>query len=87
MYEKAVIDERQALFEAAGGPEEDSGFDNISVQEHNTLANAGVARTVLRTGDVPRGVAMASASGSKDLQRDCAAILEGLRQWQDAAML
>eukprot|EP01049_Picozoa_sp_SAG25_P012067 SAG25_NODE_1565_length_2761_cov_1.397821_2_plen_581_part_00 len=90
MYEKGVIDERQqaaAAMLATEDPQAGDGFENLSVTKHNELAHAGIARTVLRTGDVPRGVHMAAASGSSTLQRDCAAILEELKQWQDAAML
>ena len=45
------------------------------------------ARTTLRTGDMPRGINLAVSSGNAALQKECAAILEGMRQWQDAAML
>ena len=43
------------------------------------------ARTTLRTGDMPRGINLAVSSGNAALQKECAAILEGMRQWQDAA--
>ena len=37
---------------------------------------AGVARTTIRTGDVPRGISLAQSSENPGLQRECAAILE-----------
>ena len=36
---------------------------------------------------VPAGISLAQSSGNATLQRECASILEGMRQWQDAAML
>lgn len=48
---------------------------------------AGIARMTLRLGDVQRGVQMAQQSNDQQLCRDCATILEGLKQWADAAML
>ena len=38
--------------------------------------SAGLARMLLRTGDLRNGLALANASTDKQLQRDCAAILE-----------
>ena len=43
---------------------------------------AGIARTTLRTGDVPRGIGLAVNSENSALQRECGAILEAMKQWQ-----
>jgi WD repeat-containing protein 19 len=48
---------------------------------------AGIARMSLRLGDVRRGMRLAAESGDKGLCRDCAAILESLKQGADAAAL
>ncbi|KAJ1448620.1 hypothetical protein M885DRAFT_538620 [Pelagophyceae sp. CCMP2097] len=48
---------------------------------------AGVARCTLRLGDVRRGLGFVKESGDKSLCRDCAAILEGMDQFGEAAAL
>ena len=48
---------------------------------------AGVARMTLRLGDVSRGVQIAMEGDDPQCCRDCAAILEGLKQSADAARL
>ena len=48
---------------------------------------AGVARMTLRGGDLRRGISMAGESGDKQLCRECAAILESMKQFNDAATL
>ena len=40
------------------------------------VCQAGVARTTIRTGDVPRGISLAQSSENPTLQRECGAILE-----------
>jgi len=55
--------------------------------EHVEQANAGLARMALRSGDLTRGLKLAANSGSTQVCRDCAAILEGMKQLHDAALL
>jgi WD repeat-containing protein 19 len=83
MYEKGVIDTHSRT---AGG-EQQQPFGTLAPAEHNALAKGGIARMTLRLGDVPRGISMVVGSENQQLQKDCAAILEGMRQWQDAGML
>jgi WD repeat-containing protein 19 len=56
-------------------------------QAQTRSCTAGVARMTLRLGDLTNGVALANELQDRDCCRDCAAILEGLKQWQDAARL
>uniref|UniRef100_A0A1I8I8I8 WD_REPEATS_REGION domain-containing protein n=1 Tax=Macrostomum lignano TaxID=282301 RepID=A0A1I8I8I8_9PLAT len=55
--------------------------------DHDDACMAGIARVSLRLNDSKRGVAIATQSKNKFLKRDCAAILENMRQWQEAATL
>lgn len=55
--------------------------------ELDKLSHAGTARCLVRMGEVSRGVALASDSGDPLLCRECAIILEGMKQWTDAALL
>ena len=41
----------------------------------------------LRMGDIRRGVSMASKMPSRTLKRDCAAILENMKQYSESAQL
>eukprot|EP00736_Rhodelphis_marinus_P010453 Rmarinus@m.5781 len=50
-------------------------------------SQAGVTRMTIRLGDIPRGMRMAKESGNKQLCRECAVILEGMKQFNDAAQL
>lgn len=55
---------------------------------HNAECRAGVTRTSIRCGDIRRGVAMAMDSqSSKQLQKECAEILESQKQLSDAVNL
>ena len=77
LYERAIVDERQPV----------PPTESFSALDHNALANAGVARMTLRLGDIPAGMQLASKLNDKQLFKDCALILEGMKQLQDAAML
>jgi len=55
--------------------------------ELDKLAYAGTARCLLRLGEIPRGVQLAAGSNDAGLCRECAQILEAMKQWQDASML
>ena len=54
---------------------------------HERLCRIGVAKMSLLLGDVGRGVSLALEGGDRECCKDCAAILEGLKQWPDAARL
>ena len=48
---------------------------------------AGIARTALRCGDVRKGLGVARELGSRAVTRDCAQILEQMKQLSEAAVL
>ena len=56
-------------------------------RDHDEVCAAGIARTSLRTGDMRRGIALAMKLPSRAVKKDCAAILESLKQWNDAGQL
>ena len=47
----------------------------------------GLARTFLRLGDISKGMRLLANSTDKNLLQDCSNILEGLKQYEDAAGL
>ncbi|XP_013417652.1 WD repeat-containing protein 19 [Lingula anatina] len=56
-------------------------------REHDENCAAGVARMSIRLGDIRRGVGMAVQMPGRALKKDCAQILENMKQWSEAAML
>ncbi|KAF6025035.1 WDR19 [Bugula neritina] len=56
-------------------------------RDHDEACAAGVARMSIRTGDIRRGVNMALKMPSRVLKKECAAILETMKQWSEAALL
>ncbi|GFN82173.1 WD repeat-containing protein 19-like [Plakobranchus ocellatus] len=56
-------------------------------RDHDEVCAAGIARMSIRVGDIRRGVSMASKMPSKILKKECAAILESMKQWAEAAQL
>ncbi|GFR90645.1 WD repeat-containing protein 19-like [Elysia marginata] len=58
-----------------------------SQRDHDEICAAGIARMSIRVGDIRRGVSMASKMPSKILKKECAAILESMKQWVEAAQL
>nr|CAB3267687.1 WD repeat-containing protein 19-like [Phallusia mammillata] len=56
-------------------------------KEHDEACAAGVARTSIRLGDIRRGVQLALQHPSRQLKKECGAILEGMRQFQESASL
>ena len=54
---------------------------------HERLCRVGIAKMMLRLGDVTRGVQMAFEGQDRDCCRDCAAILEAQKNLGDAARL
>ncbi|KAJ4450050.1 WD repeat-containing protein 19 [Periplaneta americana] len=84
-YSEALSHYERGLLEARPitGRKHDPDQEN-----HNIQCRAGVARTAIRCGDIRRGVSMAAdMSSSRQLKRECADILEGMKQLNDAAML
>ncbi|KAF2362334.1 Tetratricopeptide-like helical domain [Trinorchestia longiramus] len=62
-------------------------INSPEADDHNTACKAGIARTALRCGDIRRGVNIATELSSKTLKRECADILEGKKQYVEAATL
>ncbi|XP_077574282.1 WD repeat-containing protein 19 isoform X1 [Stigmatopora nigra] len=60
---------------------------NNKFQEHDEVCHAGVARMSIRMGDIRRGVAQAIQHPSRVLKKECAAILESMKQFSEAAQL
>ncbi|XP_067949190.1 WD repeat-containing protein 19-like isoform X2 [Watersipora subatra] len=58
-----------------------------SRRDHDELCAAGVARMCIRTGDIRRGVNMAVKMPGRILKKECAAILETMKQWSEAGIL
>uniref|UniRef100_A0A3Q3ED04 WD repeat-containing protein 19 n=1 Tax=Kryptolebias marmoratus TaxID=37003 RepID=A0A3Q3ED04_KRYMA len=56
-------------------------------QEHDEACQAGVARMSIRMGNIRRGAALAIQHPSKVLKKECGAILEGMKQFPEAAQL
>ena len=60
----------------------------ISVDKHNELCKAGIARNAIRCGNTRRGIEFASQlSSNKTLLEECATILDSLKLYSDAALL
>ncbi|ELT93993.1 hypothetical protein CAPTEDRAFT_173399 [Capitella teleta] len=56
-------------------------------REHDESCAGGIARMSIRLGDIRRGVSMAVKMPSRSLKKDCAGILESMKQWTEAGML
>ncbi|CAJ0580754.1 unnamed protein product, partial [Mesorhabditis spiculigera] len=56
-------------------------------QEHNDVCKSGVARTALRIGDVRKGMELAVEIEGRLIKKECALILEHLKQFTDAAVI
>ncbi|BFZ14509.1 hypothetical protein BsWGS_17548 [Bradybaena similaris] len=66
----------------------EKGITQIEAErEHDEVCAAGIARMSIRVGDIRRGVSMASKMPGKILKKECAAILESMKQWTEAAQL
>lgn len=61
--------------------------DRETDREHNEQCLCGVARCSLKTGDIRKGVELALKLQNKQVKRECAAILEGIRQYNEAGAL
>lgn len=96
-------DEALAMFESAlssdneEGEHEGKNPDNAVklVQRHDECEHegrravclAGIARCMLRSGDLRKGLRLARDAGSPQLFRECASILEGMKQPGEAAAM
>ncbi|XGW14495.1 hypothetical protein V3C99_000644 [Haemonchus contortus] len=72
-YENGIIE----------NPEEETE----QILEHNEVCRSGVARMSIRTGDIRRGIQLARDLHGRVVKRDCAIILEQLKQYGEAADL
>ncbi|TNN69397.1 WD repeat-containing protein 19 [Liparis tanakae] len=59
----------------------------LEFQEHDEACRAGVARMSIRMGDIRRGAAQAIQHPSRVLKKECGDILEGMKQFSEAAQL
>ncbi|PRP88379.1 WD repeat-containing protein 19-like [Planoprotostelium fungivorum] len=63
------------------------GFIGQPESKQDKLCGGGVARTSFRVGDTQKGMNMALQMNDKALYRECAAILEGMKQFNEAAAM
>ena len=77
-YPASLLHYERALLPSTPGQEE---------EEHNAHCKAGIARMALRCGDVRKGLAMCKEAGSRPLVRECAEILEVMKQFGESAQL
>ncbi|XP_033108550.1 WD repeat-containing protein 19-like isoform X2 [Anneissia japonica] len=56
-------------------------------RDHDEACASGIARTSIRCGDIRRGVQMATKMPNRTLKKDCAAILESMKQYSESAAL
>jgi len=56
-------------------------------KEHDEICSGGVARMAIRMGDIRRGVNIAMKSSSKSLKKECAMLLENMKQYNESATL
>jgi WD repeat-containing protein 19 len=78
MYQKGLAEGQQQAAEHGATGEREK-------QDH--LCRVGIARMALRLGDVMHGVQLALDTRDQQCCRDCAAICDNLKQYQDAAKL
>ena len=79
MYEQALSTYQMALQTAQERLRGDAAQERV--------CRVGIAKMTLRLGDVNHGIQLALDSGDQQCCRDCADILEALKQYQDAARL
>ncbi|KAJ1345600.1 hypothetical protein KIN20_000171 [Parelaphostrongylus tenuis] len=72
-YENGIID----------NPDEETE----QILDHNEICQSGLARMSIRTGDIRKGVRLARDLHGRVVKRDCAIILEQLKQYGEAADL
>lgn len=59
----------------------------INVEEHNAQCYAGIARTAIKMGGMPRGMKIAQELTDKNLIIEIAGVCEQMKQWPEAARL
>ena len=67
--------------------EDELEAERAKLEKYQNTCMGGIARMTIRTGDIRRGVSMANNSGDVTLCKECASILESMRQLPDAARL
>uniref|UniRef100_A0A0R3RUL2 WD repeat-containing protein 19 n=1 Tax=Elaeophora elaphi TaxID=1147741 RepID=A0A0R3RUL2_9BILA len=77
----------QALTQYENGLIGNADENNEEILEHNEMCNSGIARMSIRTGDIRKGIEIAASIERRAVKRDCAIILEQLKQYSDAAYL
>lgn len=60
---------------------------NTDEEEHNAFCKGGIARMSIRCGDVRRGMEICHQLKHRTLMKECAEILESMKQFSDAAQL
>lgn len=66
----------------------EKGITNLGqFAEHDELCIGGIARMAIRMGDIRRGVNMAMKSTNKALKKECAILLENMKQFGESAGL
>ncbi|UYV64330.1 WDR19 [Cordylochernes scorpioides] len=55
--------------------------------EHDNICKMGVARTSIRCNNVQRGFQIAQSMDNRNLKKECAEILENMKQYSEAAMM
>lgn len=71
----------------AGGAVPTYAAAAADLESRRAVCLAGVARCTLRSGDLRRGLRLARDAGSPQLFRECASILEGMKQPGEAAAM
>ena len=64
-----------------------NGACQTSNPAEERLCQNGIVRMTIRSGDTAQGLSLALQSEDMQLMRECAAILEGMKQLNDAATL
>jgi len=70
-----------------GDAPQSTGHPWASDGAHERLCRMGIAKMLLRLGDVARGVGLALEGADKECCKDCGTTLEGLKQLADAARM
>ncbi len=66
----------------------EKGITNLpDNKEHDDACMGGVARMAIRMGDIRRGVKLVMKSSSKQLKKECASLLDGMKQYNEAGAL
>ncbi|VDM60035.1 unnamed protein product [Angiostrongylus costaricensis] len=76
-----------ALAHYENGIIENPDEETEQILEHNEICQSGLARMSVRTGDVRKGIRLARDLHGRAVKRDCALILEQLKQYGEAADL